>query len=141
KALYEGRRSLYEETADAKAGTAEHVVLAAGGIHVERGVVERVGELLPGGFELIADERVLGLHPPNVGPAPVHTVPAGEEAKSVVTAERLWRELRSDRGGLVAGFGGGCTTDVAGFVAATYLRGVDWAAMPTTLVGQVDAAI
>src|SRR5262249_56259228 len=37
--------------------------------------------------------------------------------------------------------GGGSTTDVAGFAAATYLRGVDWVAVPTTLVGQVDAAI
>ena len=39
------------------------------------------------------------------------------------------------------GFGGGSTTDVAGFVAATYLRGVRWVAVPTTLVGMVDAAI
>src|SRR5205085_5903795 len=37
--------------------------------------------------------------------------------------------------------GGGATTDVAGFVAGTYLRGVPWVAVPTTLVGQVDAAI
>ena len=39
------------------------------------------------------------------------------------------------------GFGGGSTTDVAGFVAATHLRGVRWAAVPTTLVGMVDASI
>src|SRR6185437_4445341 len=38
-------------------------------------------------------------------------------------------------------FGGGCTTDVVGFAAATYLRGVRWVAVPTTLLGQVDAAI
>jgi shikimate kinase / 3-dehydroquinate synthase len=70
-----------------------------------------------------------------------HEVPAGEEAKTVATAERLWREPRLDRGGILVALGGGCTTDVAGFVAATYLRGVDWVAVPTTLVGQVDAAI
>lgn len=94
----------------------------------------------PGPFELVADERVLELHAPAVE-APVHTVPSGEGAKTVATAERLWRELRLDRAGTLVAFGGGCTTDVTGFVAATYLRGVDWIAVPTTLVGQVDAAI
>ena len=53
----------------------------------------------------------------------------------------LWRELRLDRDGTVVALGGGCTTDLAGFAAATYLRGVPWVAVPTTLVGQVDAAI
>ena len=55
--------------------------------------------------------------------------------------ERIWRELRLDRGGTIVAFGGGCTTDAAGFAAATYLRGLPWVAVPTTLVGQVDAAI
>ena len=50
-------------------------------------------------------------------------------------------ELRLDRRGTVVALGGGCTTDVAGFAAATYLRGVPWVAVPTTLVGQVDASI
>jgi shikimate kinase/3-dehydroquinate synthase len=54
---------------------------------------------------------------------------------------RLWEELDVDRGGSLLALGGGTTTDVTGFVAATYKRGVDWMAMPTTLVGQVDAAI
>jgi 3-dehydroquinate synthetase len=68
-------------------------------------------------------------------------VPRGEEAKTAAVAERLWQELRLDRGGTVVALGGGTTGDVAGFVAATYLRGVPWAAVPTTLVAQVDAAI
>jgi 3-dehydroquinate synthetase len=49
--------------------------------------------------------------------------------------------LRLERGGTLVALGGGCTTDVAGFAAATYLRGIDWVSVPTTLVGQVDAAI
>ena len=55
--------------------------------------------------------------------------------------ERLWRSLRIGRDGTIVALGGGCTTDVAGFAAATYMRGVAWVAVPTTLVGQVDAAI
>ena len=73
--------------------------------------------------------------------ASTHTVPSGEEAKTAAVCERLWHELRLDRGGTVVAFGGGTTGDVTGFVAATYLRGVAWAAVPTTLVAQVDAAV
>jgi shikimate kinase/3-dehydroquinate synthase len=133
---YERRRPLYEQAADARAEDAEGVVLAAGGVAVSAMPVD----LVPGPVALVADERVLELHPAPVD-GPVLTVPPGEEAKTVATAERLWRELRLDRSGTLVAFGGGCTTDVAGFVAATYLRGIDWIAVPTTLVGQVDAAI
>jgi 3-dehydroquinate synthetase len=70
-----------------------------------------------------------------------HEVPAGEEAKTPRVLERLWRDLRLERGGTLVALGGGSTTDVAGLAAATYLRGVAWVAVPTTLVGQVDAAI
>jgi shikimate kinase / 3-dehydroquinate synthase len=135
---YEHRRPLYEQAADARAEDTEGVVLAAGGVTVSAMPWDAVPG--PGPVELVADERVLELHPPPVD-ARVLTVPPGEEAKTVATAERLWRELRLDRKGTLVAFGGGCTTDVAGFVAATYLRGIDWIAVPTTLVGQVDAAI
>jgi 3-dehydroquinate synthetase/shikimate kinase len=132
---YARRQPLYEQAADARAEDADGVVLAAAGVAVGAMPSEAVGSA-----EIVADARVLELHPPPLE-APVHTVPPGEEAKTVATAERLWRELRLDRAGTLVAFGGGCTTDVAGFVAATYLRGVDWIAVPTTLVGQVDAAI
>ena len=69
------------------------------------------------------------------------TVPPGEEAKSLAVVERIWRELELDRDGMLIAFGGGSTTDVAGFAAATYKRGVKWTAIPTTLTGMVDAAI
>jgi shikimate kinase / 3-dehydroquinate synthase len=68
----------------------------------------------------------------------------GEAGKSPAALERLWRALagagleRSDR---VLAVGGGAVTDVAGFAAATFRRGLAWIAAPTTLVGQVDAAI
>jgi 3-dehydroquinate synthetase len=136
--LYARRQPLYEEVADGRAHDADDVVLAAGGVTVS----DMPRDLVPGRgpAELVADERVLELHPPPVETR-VLTVPPGEGAKTVATAERLWRGLRLDRSGTLVAFGGGCTTDVAGFVAATYLRGIDWIAVPTTLVGQVDAAI
>jgi 3-dehydroquinate synthetase len=70
-----------------------------------------------------------------------HELPPGEDAKTLAVAGRLWDALALDRAGTVLALGGGCVTDVAGFVAATHLRGVPWIAVPTTLVGQVDAAI
>ena len=133
--LHEERRTHYADVADAVASDADSVLLAALAVHVERGArLEGVAGAV------VADARVAELHPPPVE-ARVHHVPSGEGAKDVATAERLWSELDLDRSGMVVGFGGGTTTDVTGFVAATYLRGVRWMAVPTTLVGQVDAAI
>jgi len=138
---FERRRPLYEQVADATADDADGIVLAAGGIEVAEGALERLGELVPAGaLEVVADAAVLDLHPVPLQ-APVHQLPPGEDAKSSGAVERLWSELRLDRGGTIVAVGGGCTTDAAGFAAATYLRGVAWVAVPTTLVGQVDAAI
>jgi shikimate kinase / 3-dehydroquinate synthase len=93
---------------------------------------------------VIADERVARLHElPVVGQVTLttHLVLAGEQAKTPAVVERLWNELEIGRDDWIVGFGGGSTTDVAGFTAATYLRGLRWVAVPTTLVGMVDAAI
>jgi len=71
-------------------------------------------------------------------------VPAGEGAKRLAVAARLWDELAETgigRDGGVIALGGGSVGDVAGFVAATYLRGVRVAQIPTTLLGMADAAI
>jgi shikimate kinase / 3-dehydroquinate synthase len=140
RSLHERRKPLYREVADVTASGVEEIVLAAAGINVGEGAAGGV-ELEPAtDVEVIADATVLGLHGPPVK-APVHTLRPGEEAKSLGAVERLWRELGVSRDGMIVAFGGGCTTDVAGFAAATYLRGVSWIAVPTTLVGQVDAAI
>jgi shikimate kinase / 3-dehydroquinate synthase len=141
RALHERRRPLYEECADAGASEAEEVVLAAAGILVEEGSLARLPQLVPAGeVEVLADATVLGLHGPPLE-APVHALRAGEEAKTLGAVERIWRELRLDRHGAIVAFGGGCTTDAAGYAAAAYLRGIAWVGVPTTLVGQVDAAI
>jgi 3-dehydroquinate synthase len=71
-------------------------------------------------------------------------VPAGEAAKTVPVAADLWSRLaghRLTRSDAVVGVGGGATTDLAGFVAATWLRGVRLILVPTTLLAVVDAAV
>jgi shikimate kinase/3-dehydroquinate synthase len=77
-------------------------------------------------------------------PGGVIEVEGGEEAKSLPALERLWRALAErelERGDVIVCAGGGSVTDVGGFAAATFRRGIAWMAVPSTLVGQVDAAI
>ncbi|WP_420169307.1 3-dehydroquinate synthase [Streptomyces violaceoruber] len=71
-------------------------------------------------------------------------LPNAEEAKTAEVAAYCWKALGQTgftRTDVVVGIGGGATTDIAGFVAATWLRGVRWIAVPTTVLGMVDAAI
>jgi shikimate kinase/3-dehydroquinate synthase len=71
-------------------------------------------------------------------------LPRGENAKRLRVVEQACRELarlRVDRKETIVAIGGGALTDTAGFIAATYLRGVAIVQVPTTLVGQIDAAL
>lgn len=71
-------------------------------------------------------------------------VPNAEEAKTAEVAAYCWKVLGQTgftRTDVIVGVGGGTATDLAGFVAATWLRGVRWIAVPTTLLGMVDAAV
>jgi 3-dehydroquinate synthase len=113
-----------------------------------------VGPMLGDGVQ-----RVALLHPPTmIGVAErlerllsdrgLETVrvdlPDAEAAKSVAVAERCWSILGTagfTRSDAVVGIGGGSTTDLAGFVAATWLRGVKLVTVPTSLLGMVDAAV
>ncbi len=72
------------------------------------------------------------------------TVPSGEAAKSMQVFDTLLHQLASQeahRDDVVIALGGGTVGDLAGFVASTYMRGVPFVQVPTTLIGQVDAAI
>jgi 3-dehydroquinate synthetase/shikimate kinase len=149
KRLYVERRSLYSDVADAVVRDDDDAVLAAAGVHVERGALRRLGELVPGdgAVALVSDSHVAGIHGVDaqlaLGPrlAETHELPPGEEAKTLTALDRLWQELRLDRTGTLVALGGGCTTDASGLTAATYLRGISWVPVPTSLVAQVDAAI
>jgi shikimate kinase/3-dehydroquinate synthase len=142
------RREGYAAVADAilpTAAAAPDALAAAIALAVwtREGIAAGAGELLGGRRAvLVADSavarRVAGSFVARI------EVSGGEEAKSVAGAERLWRELAAaelERGGVVVVAGGGTVTDVGGLCAATFRRGVAWIAVPSTLVGQVDAAI
>jgi 3-dehydroquinate synthase len=71
-------------------------------------------------------------------------VPDGEQAKTIDVAAGLWSKLaghKLTRSDCIVGIGGGATTDLAGFVAAAWLRGVPVVLLPTTLLGMADAAV
>tara|TARA_B100000941_G_scaffold167725_1_gene119522 strand:- start:444 stop:1472 length:1029 start_codon:yes stop_codon:yes gene_type:complete len=70
-------------------------------------------------------------------------IKAGEENKNINTCIQIWKELnllKADRKSLLINLGGGVLTDIGGFVASTYLRGIKFINVPTTLLGMVDAA-
>jgi len=71
-------------------------------------------------------------------------LPAGESGKTIAAVQQLWAGFLAgglERGSAVLALGGGVVSDLAGFAAATYLRGVKWAVLPTTLLAMVDASL
>jgi len=85
-----------------------------------------------------------GIPVPSAWPWPVVMMPTGERAKRLATLERLAEELVElglRRGDGIIALGGGVVTDLAGFLAAIYYRGIDYVAVPTSLLAMVDAAI
>lgn len=93
---------------------------------------------------LLVDENVLREHHEIFNEYSCIKVPSGEQYKTLFTIERIHKELINlevDRSSFLVGVGGGLATDVAGFVASTYLRGLQFGLISTTLLGQVDASI
>lgn len=121
------------------------------------GLLDSVGELVRGvssanKIAIVTDENVAVLYGLDVVSRLVTagydvrplTVAAGEESKSWAQAGQLLEalaELRLDRGDLIVALGGGVVGDLAGFAAATYLRGIAFVQVPTTLLAQVDSSV
>ena len=75
---------------------------------------------------------------------PVIEIPSGETSKSVVYLEKIWNFVAAekvDRTGVLFAMGGGVTGDLAGFAAASYLRGIEFVQIPTTLLAMVDSSV
>ena len=93
---------------------------------------------------ILSDSNVQRLHGAAFADWPCLVLPPGEAGKTLAQAERVYRALYAaghDKRSLLVGIGGGAVTDLCGFVAATYQRGLGCGLVPTTLLAQVDAAI
>ncbi len=102
--------------------------------------------LLPPGRRVvvIVDRNVFELYGDVVAGYEHIVVPSGEQNKTLTTVGEIYRQLvasGADRKTYIVGFGGGITTDIAGFVASTYLRGVEFGFVATSLLAQVDASV
>jgi len=120
---------------------------------VERGCIARLTEFLPpraGRIFVVTTKDVWDLHGASVEkalkghPHQVLFFPGGEPRKKMAEVEALAEQMvegGADRSSVVVGFGGGIVTDVAGFLAAIFMRGIPVLQIPTTLLAQVDAAV
>lgn len=93
---------------------------------------------------VISDSNLDRTHHDLIAPYEHILIGLGEQAKSLVTLDEIYRqliELGADRSTFILGIGGGIVTDIAGFVASTYMRGVEFGFITTTLLGSVDASV
>ncbi|MBN2186038.1 MAG: 3-dehydroquinate synthase [Dehalococcoidia bacterium] len=126
-------------------------------IFVGYGLLDKLGEKikqtgLSGTVNIISDETVFSIYGHKVGEIVKHAgfevnsfvVPPGEATKNTDFANRIYDflvEHRAERDDILIALGGGMVGDLAGFVAATFLRGVPWIQVPTSLLAMVDASI
>ena len=93
---------------------------------------------------VVTDHNVRRYHGERFSKFPIVSIPPGEDSKTLETARFLYQnfiELEVDRSVLIVGIGGGVVTDLTGFVATTFLRGIEFGFVATTLMAQIDAAI
>ena len=105
-----------------------------------------------GNIGLVSDENVMPLYGKGLAArlelagfkTKSFAIPAGEKGKTIQTVSKLWEGFLSsglDRGSMILALGGGVVCDLAGFAAATFMRGVRWLAIPTSLLAMVDASL
>jgi 3-dehydroquinate synthase len=93
---------------------------------------------------IITDKDVQRCWERHFPPAPVITIETGEKIKNLDTVHRIYKQLlafEADRSSFIVGIGGGIVCDIAGFVASTYMRGLRFGFVSTTLLSQVDASV
>ncbi len=111
---------------------------------IGRNLMEKLADFAGQHPILIVDENVYNLHKPGFNGLSCITIPTGEKQKTLSFAEEVMRQmirLEADRNAFLVGVGGGLVTDLAGFVASVYMRGIQFGFVSSTLLGQVDASI
>jgi 3-dehydroquinate synthase len=102
-------------------------------------------EYLSGGQTIIiTDENVNKIYGHFWSDFPTIIIGTGEKIKTLATVNKIYSQLmklQADRSAFIVGIGGGIVCDIAGFVASTYLRGIQFGFVPTTLLAQVDASV
>jgi 3-dehydroquinate synthase len=140
------------ETFRVELGSASHPVHVGTGLLDELGALAHQAGLAAGRAAMVTDSNVARLYGKRAaaaleraGFAPVTIeVPAGESSKSLAMLEKIYDRLAAaeiDRAGAIFALGGGVVGDLAGFAAATWMRGVAVVQVPTTVVAQVDSAL
>ena len=126
-------------------------------IIVQEGVVDHLGELLhlqnhKGPITIVSDSNVAPLYANRIQKilegagykVEVITIPAGEASKTIPYLEHLWHGFLTagmDRSSTVIALGGGVVGDLAGFAASTFMRGIRWVVIPTSLLAMVDSSL
>ncbi|MBT3323417.1 MAG: 3-dehydroquinate synthase [Anaerolineae bacterium] len=126
-------------------------------ILIQEGGIDKIGERLKerklrGPILLVSDSNVAPIYANRVlkslksagYAAQQSVIPAGESHKTLESVSQLWRDTLNaglDRKSTIVSLGGGMTSDLAGFVAATFMRGCNWVALPTSLLAMVDASM
>ena len=113
--------------------------------------IDELNELeIPGKVAIVTNPKVAGLHLKTLLSALkcdeyfIVTIPDGEEYKNLTVAQEILEQLftsRLDRASTLIAFGGGVVSDITGFCASIYERGIDFINIPTTLLAQVDASV
>lgn len=135
------------------AGEKEAASAASYSIYTGAGIRSSIGEVLQGlnysAIFVLTDSTVESLWAAEIADLtgavlPVITVPAGEKSKTLGSAETVWQKLLeagADRSSILINTGGGMVTDLGGFVASCFMRGMRFINVPTSLLAQVDASV
>ena len=123
----------------------KHIEVTGGSCVYMASAKELLGDILPKKRVIvISDSNIDRTHHDLITPYEHILIGQGEQAKSLATLEDIYKhliEMGADRSTFILGIGGGIVTDIAGFVASTYMRGVEFGFVTTTLLGAVDASV